>query len=112
MAGAEGGKQWKLIRKKYIERDNNTLAYTKDMQSLNITIITSVGVKCLMIILMFPNVLRSGLCILKKLIKRLHIPSALGGGGVAFATGGPVGSGVGFIVGGGPTGVGPVGGGP
>lgn len=48
----------------------------------------------------------------KKLIKRLHIPSALGGGGVAFATGGPVGSDVGFIVGGGPAGVGPVGGGP
>lgn len=83
------------------------------MQSLNITIITSVGVKCLMIILMFPNVLKSGLCVLKKkLIKRLHIPSALGGGGVAFATGGPVGNDVGFIVGGGPAGVGPVGGGP
>lgn len=49
---------------------------------------------------------------LKKLIKRLHIPSALGGGGVAFATGGPVGNDVGFIVGGGPAGVGPVGGGP
>lgn len=52
------------------------------------------------------------LCFKKKIIKRLHIPSALGGGGVAFATGGPVGNDVGFIVGGGPAGVGPVGGGP
>lgn len=41
------------------------------MQSLNITIITSVGVKCLMIILMFPNVLKSGLCVFKKTYKKI-----------------------------------------
>ena len=44
--------------------------------------------------------------------KRKKLPSALGGGGVTLATGGPVGSGVGFMEGGGPVGGSPVGGGP
>lgn len=42
----------------------------------------------------------------------LNLPSALGGGGVALASGSPVGGGVCFMAGGGPAGGGPVGGGP
>lgn len=44
--------------------------------------------------------------------KQKNLPSAFGGGGVALAIRGPVGGGVGFMVGGGPVGGGPVGGGP
>lgn len=45
--------------------------------------------------------------------KEPNLPSALGGGGVALAIGGPEGGGgVGFMIGGVPIGGGPVGGGP